>query len=275
LAGSIGDGGGPPPDDWEAHRRAMADARAHQKVLRRLGQGMQTPWMTRGLVVVMGVIHLVVGVIMVFSGSANIFGLFVANRPTGVLVNMGAMYAPAVSRGEVWRLISCVFLHGDGMHMLLNGLALYGLGRLCEGVYGSIRFLWLFLVCGVVGAVFSYVGGNTASVGASGGIFGLMGACIVFGWRYKRELPPHIGDLFRRKLLPWVVLNLFIGIALPFIDNLGHVGGLISGAVMATLLGNRIIAGQGGTDTTTILMGAASGLMLALAAMGVPLGWFL
>jgi len=236
---------------------------------------MQAPWVTRGLLLVMVILHIVVGVIMLFTGSANVFGVFVANRPTGVLVNMGAMYAPDVGQGQIWRLVSCVFLHGDGMHMLLNGVALYGLGRLCEGVYGSIRFLWLFLVCGCTGALFSYIGGNMASVGASGSIFGLMGACIVFGWRYQRELPPHIGDLFRRKLLPWVVLNLFIGLTLPFIDNLGHVGGLTAGVVMARLLGNRIVPGHQGSDNTTILMGTGSGLLLSLAALGVPLGWFL
>jgi rhomboid protease GluP len=269
VAGSIGNGG-PPVDP-----RLVAQARAQQGVLRRLAKGMQTPWVTRGLLAVMVALHLIVGVVMLFTGSANIFGVFVANRPSGVLIQMGAMYAPAVGKGEIWRLISCVFLHGDGMHMLLNGVALYGLGRLCEGVYGSIRFLWLFLVCGVVGALLSYLGGNIASVGASGGIFGLMGACIVFGWRYKRELPQHIGELFRVKLLPWVVLNLFIGIALPFIDNLGHLGGLIAGAVMAAVLGNRIVPGHNGTETTIILMGTGSGLLLALAALGVPLGWFL
>ncbi len=74
-----------------------------------------------------------------------------------------------------------MFLHGDGLHILLNALALWALGRLCEALYGPARFLWLFLMSGICGACFSWLGGNESSVGASGGIFGLMGAAITPG----------------------------------------------------------------------------------------------
>ena len=157
--------------------------------------------------------------------------------------------------------------------MLLNGVAFFALGRLCEAVYGSVRFLWLFLVAGVCGSTLSFLGGNALSVGASGGIFGLLGAAVVFGWRYRHKLPPGASDFFRMRLLPWVALNLFIGAVIPFIDNLGHTGGLIGGAVMAALIGNRVVPGEEGTARGKVWMASVSFAILAWAALGVGRQW--
>jgi len=247
--------------------------RAQRAVWDNLSRGFRRPWMTISLLVVIGFAHLLAGIIQLAQGKANLAGVLVAGRPTGILVYLGAMYEPRVSDGELWRLISCLFLHGDGMHILLNGLALFGLGRLCESVYGPVRFLWLFLVAGLCGSTLSWLGGNTASVGASGSIFGLMGACIVFGHRYRLVLPPHIGEIFRKKLLPWVGLNLFIGVIIPFIDNLGHVGGLMGGAMMAAVLSNRVIPSEPNTLAGRVAMGVCSGLLLLSAVIGLLVFW--
>ena len=99
-----------------------------------------------------------------------------------------------------------------------------------------------------------------------------MGACIVFGWRYRIQLPPHIGELFRVKLLPWVGLNLFIGFAIPNIDNFGHLGGLITGAALAAVTGNQIIVGRQGTASTKILMFAGAATLMLGALIGVMVG---
>jgi len=271
MAGSMS--GGPPEDegilDPELVARLYRERRAQAGVWRRLVRGMQRPWMTWALVSVMGLLHLIAGVQQFRMGAGNLAGILVGQRPRQVLIDMGAMFAPGIEAGEIWRLVSCIFLHGDGTHILLNGVALIGLGRLWEGVVGPLRLLWLVLLTGLGGALLSFVGGNEASVGASGAIFGLMGACVVFGWRFRRELPTHIGELFRRKLLPWVGLNLFIGYVIPFIDNLGHVGGLITGAALAMVSGNQIIPGHGGSPTGKILMGVGSGALLLGALLGV------
>ena len=261
-----------PPDIDPAY---VAVLKAQRRVWMNLVQGMHRPWMTISLLVVIGLVHLLAGVISFFQGFVNVAGIAVAQRGTGVLAFLGAMVGERVSDGELWRLVSCLFLHGDGTHILLNGLALYGLGRLCESVYGPVRFLWLFLVAGVCGSTLSWLGGNAASVGASGSIFGLMGACIVFGHRYRLVLPPHIGDMFRKKLLPWVGLNLAIGVLIPFIDNLGHFGGLVGGALMAMVISNRVIPASPNTVGSRTLMGLMSGAVLLGTAASVVWSWLL
>ena len=273
MAGPIDDeppeGGLPPEHD----PRYTAVLRAQARVWKNLADGMRKPWMTIGVLVVIGLAHLLVGVIGFSQGKLGLAGILVGSRSTSDLVFMGAMYSPRVSMGEAWRLVSCLFLHGDGTHLLLNGIALYGLGRLSESVYGPVRFLWLFLFAGMCGSTLSYLGGNTASVGASGSIFGLMGACIVFGFRYRLVLPPHIGELFRKKLLPWVGINLMIGIMLPFIDNLGHFGGLVGGAGFAVMVSNRIVPSEKNTMANRVMMGSVCTLLLLYAAGSLLMSW--
>jgi membrane associated rhomboid family serine protease len=96
-----------------------------------------------------------------------------------------------------------------------------------------------------------------------------MGAAIVFGFRFQKELPPLAGELFRKRLLPWVGLNLFIGAVVPFIDNLGHVGGLIGGSVLALFLRNRVIPRKEGTLAGTIATGVIGGGLLLVGILGV------
>ncbi|MEL6345401.1 MAG: rhomboid family intramembrane serine protease, partial [Myxococcota bacterium] len=76
------------------------------------------------------------------------------------------------------------------------------------------------------------------------GIFGLLGAGFVFGWRYRARLPGPMSVFLRRRLAPWIVINLIIGMIIPFIDNLGHTGGLIGGSILAMILGNPVVPGE-------------------------------
>jgi rhomboid protease GluP len=247
----------------EARRERIADG---------LVEGMRRPWVTGALLAAMLGAHAVTAGVMLSRGRSAAVALG-GGRGPNLLERMGAMAAPEVAGGAVWRLVSAVFLHGDGLHLLVNAWALWSLGRVAESAWGGARFAWLFLLSGVAGFALSFAGGNTLSVGASGGVFGLMGALVVFGWRYREDLPQDIGRILRRRILPWVVVNLAIGASLPFIDNLAHVGGLLCGIVLAMVVGNRIVPGEESHPAARAAMAAAVGAAALAAAWKVARGW--
>lgn len=238
----------------------------------RIVERLRRPWMTGALVLAVVAAHLGVGLIPYLRGNSDLLGVFVRLRGPRLLRRCGAMHGASLDDGELWRLVSASFLHVEGLHLLLNALALLALGRLVEAVYGPVRLLWLFLVAGAGGAALSWFAGNPLSVGASSAVFGLMGAAIVFGWRHGAELPDRVRAFFRWKLLPWLVLNLALGL-LPFLDAWGHGGGLIAGSVLALVLGNAVVPGEAGSPVTLAAQAAACASLLAFGAWGVSTQW--
>ncbi len=253
-----------------------------EEVRRRiLARFQRFPPVTSALVLCVLVLHLVVGLDDWMTGRsyldgriAGLYDAFLGARTQGGLVIWGANDAAKVGEGAWWRLLSSVFLHADALHLVLNGLALFGLGRLCEAVFGPVRLLWLFLLAGIVGALASHLGrvpglepgAISISVGASGGVFGLMGAGVVFGQRFRRSLPPAVRQIFWRGLVPWILLNIFIGLSVPRIDNLGHFGGLFYGAMLALVLASPVIPGSEGKPRITVLLGFLSACLLGWAS---------
>lgn len=244
--------------------------------LRLAGHFRRFPPVTLGLVALCLALYGVVGVEDLQGGRTDLVGLVTGPRSPESSILWGAGAARLAWRGEPWRLLSCVLLHANLLHLAMNMVALFGLGRLCEAVYGPPRFLWLFLFSGFTGSLLSqsvalwlHPHSSTFSVGASGAVFGLMGAGVVFGWRFRRSLPGPVRQVFGRGLLPWIALNIFIGFQVPNIDNLGHLGGLGGGAFLAWILGSPIIPGREGTPRTRGAMGLLSAALLAstLAAM--------
>ncbi|MEZ5066499.1 MAG: rhomboid family intramembrane serine protease [bacterium] len=150
-----------------------------------------------------------------------------------VLVAFGGNFRPLVWAGEWWRLVVSMFLHAGWLHLLLNGYALFVLGRNVEAFYGPWKLLALFLGSGIAGSFASALLWNPLSVGASGGIFGLLGASLVFAFRWRSMLEKRVTWVMGTALLPWVVLNLVIGVVFPYIDMAAHVGGLAGGALLA------------------------------------------
>jgi membrane associated rhomboid family serine protease len=211
------------------------------------------PLFTTSLVMAIIAVHLMVFALEQSIWDGRILGPFPDMRTKALLV-FGARFTPAISAGEPWRLISCIFLHGDIMHLGLNMVALFGLGRICEAVYGPVRLSWLLLISGLSGSALSMYGGTPLSVGASGAVFGLLGAGVVFGLRYRHHLEGPLKRVFGRGLMPWVILNISIGLFVPQIDNLGHLGGLAGGAIMALILGNRVIPSEQGSRGLERLM---------------------
>lgn len=159
------------------------------------------------------------------SGSTNIHIL--------VLVRFGAKVNELVAQGEVWRLLTSAFLHGNLMHIFFNMYALMNLGQVVEATLGKVRFLVLYFLSALGGGLMSYLFTPNPSVGASGAVFGLLGAVLILGLTGRS---PHL-----KRALPNILfiigINLFIGFAgSSVIDNWGHIGGLLMGLVATAML---------------------------------------
>lgn len=160
--------------------------------------------------------------------------------PSPVLLEFGAHQSTLIANGEFWRLGTSMFLHGGLIHLLFNSYALFILGRDVESLYGTPRFLAIYLLSGLGGSIafylFGYFSGNNApSVGASGAIFGLFGAEAAYFWVH-RELLGRRAQANLRNLAVVLLVNLFIGFTVPYINNTAHMGGLVTGAILGWLL---------------------------------------
>ena len=167
----------------------------------------------------------------------------------------------------LWRLIASLFLHADLLHLLVNGGAVWVLFRLDGALFGSVRTLWLFLLCGMCGALLSWAAGTPSTVGASGGLFGLMGAAISYGWKYRAQLPDQLGGLLRRRLAFWGGLNLGMGVLFPMIDNHSHFGGFISGLIFGLLVDDRLMTPEIRARFSTYIMVVVSGSLCGYALL--------
>lgn len=141
-----------------------------------------------------------------------------------------------------WRLFSSAFVHMDITHILFNGYGLYSIGPIVERFYGRSRWLVIYLGAAVLSATASMVFSDTPSGGASGALYGLVGALLVLGYKYRSDLPERISRAFTRGMLPWVVFGIGIGFFdfLPM-DNAAHIGGLLTGMACAMVMQSRLV----------------------------------
>jgi rhomboid protease GluP len=156
------------------------------------------------------------------------------------IIAAGALARDRVMQGEWWRLLSATMLHGNAEHLVGNALSLYILGMASEHAYGTRPMLLIYLVSGVAGSLLSIAMGPGPSVGASGAIFGLMGAVMVLFWKHRHELlvrDKRIGVV----IAAWAVFTIVTGLMVPMIDNAGHVGGLLGGIAAAWVIRPRIL----------------------------------
>lgn len=178
----------------------------------------------------------------------------------GGLARWGMAPLAIAFEGEWFRLFSSVFLHAGWLHLGFNMFILYMLGLPLERVLGHGRFLTLFLLSGVGGAVASYWFSpvRTLSVGASGAIFGLMAAWIIVGRRLNRDVSSIVALLG---------LNVALGFVIGGIDWRAHLGGALTGAVVALLLTTG--RGRKGREQLGLQVAAAAAVMLGLVALAV------
>ena len=153
---------------------------------------------------------------------------------TYTLVKYGANFSGLVRNGELYRLVTYMFLHAGIVHIGLNMYSLYVVGPRVEDFFGKWKYALIYFISGICGGLLSIgVTPNVVSVGASGAIFGLFGALIYFGYNYRG----YIGAMIRSQVVPIVIYNLFMGLFIPGIDMWGHVGGLIGGILTANMVG--------------------------------------
>lgn len=180
-----------------------------------------------------------VATIVIFALTFLLFGLEVfagGSQNSRVLLDMGAAYGPYFRRGDYWRLVMPIFLHGGWLHLLGNCYALYFLGPILERVYGYGRFALIYIFAGIGSSFLSMMASKNVSVGASGAIFGIAGAMVVTGYLHRDVIPPRWGRAFGRGMIPFILLNLAFGLSVHGIDNWGHLGGLAAGALLALVI---------------------------------------
>jgi membrane associated rhomboid family serine protease len=136
----------------------------------------------------------------------------------------GALYGPAVADGDWWRLFTAAFLHYGPIHLAFNMLALWFFGAAVETAIGRGRYLLVYMVSGLAGSAGALVfSPNSVTVGASGAIFGILGAALVL----ERQRNYVLGG----GAIGIIVLNLVFTFAIPGISIGGHLGGLVGGAL--------------------------------------------
>lgn len=157
------------------------------------------------------------------------------------LIIMGAKFNELINHGQVWRLITASFLHGGLLHLTLNMYALKIIGSEVEYVYGKIKYTIIYICSALGGSIFSYFfNEDSISVGASGAIFGLFGAMLIFGFTNRAK----IGKAYMVNILKVIGVNILIGVTISSIDNAAHLGGLLVGVVVAIIC-SLTIGGKG------------------------------
>lgn len=144
------------------------------------------------------------------------------------------IFAPLIRSGQYYRLITGTFLHANILHLGFNCYALYVIGTQLESYLGRVKYIIIYLFSALTGALFSMLfGGDSASIGASGAIFGLMGSIVYFGYHYR----VFLGNVVKSQIIPLILVNLLIGFMSSGIDNAAHIGGLIGGMLITMALG--------------------------------------
>ena len=176
------------------------------------------------------VTYALIGLYIVLFGLCELWG---GSDNLLTLVAMGAEVPSLIQQGQWWRLLSATALHGGLLHILLNSYVLYSFGPFLEKLLGWPRFVVLYVVAGLAGTVLGTIFGDAVSVGASGSLFGLLGAAAVLGFR-DLGLPTELVTQLRKGALINLGLNVVASLR-PNVDWLAHLGGFLAGVLLLLL----------------------------------------
>lgn len=185
------------------------------------------------------------------------------SQNTSVLVFFGAKFNGLIAAGQYWRLITPIFLHIGLLHLVMNGIAIYYLGKDLEAIYGHVRFLLIFLFSGIMGNIFSFAFNDAVSAGASTAVFGLFSTTLVMA-----RAQPHNSYLqaVARSYRTLIIINIIFNLFSPGIDLAGHLGGLFGGYFVAATLtypSRRARIGHGAAGIVLALLILLYGLVRA------------
>ncbi len=202
---------------------------------------------------------------MIFMGIT--FAVFMVLRllmlryedPVAISILLGSYYKIfVVANHEYWRLFTAGFIHIDFFHIFINSIALINLGTITERIFGPKKFTIILLTSIVVGTMFVFVGqGNSVVVGSSGGLYGLMGALVVYTFESGMIKQPAVRSQFIRILL----INLMISL-LPSVSLLGHLGGFVAGVLLAIIFSTSKKWAAIRTHTTIAFIGLLGVLVM-------------
>jgi membrane associated rhomboid family serine protease len=223
-------------------------AKVTQTVRRTAGEG-------TGAIVTRVLVAINVGVYLLQLGEGA--GL---NANSGWIFEHGALFGPLVADGDWWRLLTAAFLHYGPIHLGLNMLALWWFGEVVERSLGRARFLLLYLASGLAGSAGALLADPTAvTVGASGAVFGMLGALLILEWQATGS--------FTGQAMTLIALNLVFSFAVPGISWGGHIGGLVGG-ILGTLALARFGRGHAAYGRLG-LPGTASLVAIGVASVAI------
>ncbi len=204
-------------------------------------------------------VNVAIFVFMVFQGAG------VMTPAPLTHIEWGSNFGPLTTSGQWWRLGTAAFLHFGLLHLLFNMWALWVVGGLVERVFGPGRFLLIYGVAALCGSLAS-VSWNPLvnSAGASGAVFGVLGAQLAFFLRAGHGIPPHVLRAQRASTLAFIGYSVVFGFIAPGIDNAAHFGGLMAGFALGWLMAMPVESGE--------RRQALAGTALAVALAAVLLG---
>jgi membrane associated rhomboid family serine protease len=182
------------------------------------------------------------------GGLTAIFNIGAIDGKTSLLLGSTLPWQYLAVYGQWWRLITAIFLHGSLMHIVFNMWVIMDIGPMVEELFGSARYLFLYIVTGAFGYVVSSLAGHN-SVGASGALLGLIGLLLASTTRSSSAS----SKMLRSNLIKWIIYIAIMGFMFSGIDNYAHFGGLAAGFVLGKLFIDRPPQGQSETRVANAL----------------------
>ena len=177
-----------------------------------------------------------------------------------------SQYPPLVDAGEWWRLLTAMFLHGGVLHLLFNMYALWLFGPVLERRFGSPSYAALYIAGGLGGGMlYQLIGSDAAAVGASGAIFGLLGALLAASYRQRHT---RAGAAVFGQLGVLLAINLALPLFMPDIAWQAHVGGLISGILIAAVWDRMPLTGPSAPWRRVAIAVVVGGVTLLVVLLG-------